>query len=62
MMSKQNNHPKLTYHLGAGNIWKDGNTYIGRAGDGTEVEIGQVGDEANIEWWLTSGFGDPQSW
>lgn len=47
--------------LASGYVWIVDSHYIGRASDGEEVVIGEVGDEERIEWYLAS-YPNPTDW
>jgi hypothetical protein len=54
-------YPWLSTHLTSGAVYVDGSAYIGRAGDGTDVQIGNVGRERDTEAYLAA-HPSPQEW
>jgi hypothetical protein len=51
----------LTKLMDNGDIFLDGETYVGKASDGVEVQIGMVGEEDRIEKYLKS-YPSPDTW
>jgi hypothetical protein len=54
--------PRLEALLASGIVWKDHSEFVGKASDGTEVQIGNDADNpARIESYLASNPG-PENW
>ena len=52
---------KLVEMLNQGHVWVDGQSYMGKAADGVEIELGLVGYEMQIEEYLVEHCG-PANW
>jgi len=68
MLTKSRAHKKgvtvyveLARAVLAGRVWRDGSSYIGKAGDGTVVSLGIVGCEDKVERYLAANP-DPNRW
>lgn len=53
--------PLLSELLSRAVVWVEDGTYIGRASDDVEVQLGMVGDEDRMERYLTA-CPTPESW
>jgi hypothetical protein len=56
-----NPYPRLSALLDSGRIIVDGRVYIGLASDSVWVWLGNVGEESNLEEYLTN-YSTPATW
>lgn len=49
-------YPNLARSISEGKIWIEEYTYLTIEEDGTIVQVGQIGEEKEIESWLVSNF------
>lgn len=47
-------YPNLSICISMGKIWIEENTYLTIEEDGVVVQVGQIGEEKQIESWLVS--------
>jgi hypothetical protein len=61
IIAEQERGPRLAALMKSGKVFKDRGEYVGVADDGTEVSIGNVGEEAKVEKYLEA-HPTPDTW